>query len=148
VSTRSDARIETIWLKTGRRGPMQRVPEATLIEGVGLDGNAERGGRRQVTLLDADAWERATGELGIPVDPSARRANFLVRGIDLAHSVDQVLRLGSCTVRIRGETRPCGRMDEAAMGLRERLEPEWRGGVYATVVEGGPIVVGDPVAWV
>lgn len=147
VTAPTDARIERIWLKTARRGPMARVPDATLVEDVGMEGNADRGGKRQLTLLDADAWERATAELGIPVDPSARRANVLLRGIDLAGRVDSVLRLGTCRIRVRGETKPCGRMDEAADGLRARLEPEWRGGVYGTVIEGGSIAVGDPAAW-
>lgn len=147
MSSGLEPRIENLWVKTGRRGPMRRVPEARLIEEVGIEGNADHGGPRQVTIVDADAWERATAELGVPVDPSARRANVLVRGIELAESTDRVLRLGSCRIRIRGETRPCGRMDEAADGLREMLEPEWRAGVYGVVVEGGSIVVGDPVAW-
>jgi len=147
VSPRPEPRIETIWIKPGRRAPMRRVPEARLLEDVGLEGNADRGGSRQVTIVDADAWERATAELGSPVDPSARRANVLLRGIELAASVDRVLRLGACRVRIVGETRPCGRMDEAADGLREKLEPEWRGGVYGVVLEGGSIAVGDPVGW-
>lgn len=142
-----EPRIERIWIKTGRRGPMTRVPEARLVEDVGLEGSADRGGSRQVTLVDADAWERATAELGVPVDPSARRANVLVRGIELAGSADRVLGLGECRIRIRGETRPCGRMDEAADGLREVLEPEWRAGVYGVVLEGGAITVGDPVGW-
>jgi len=142
-----EPRIESIWIKTGRRGPMLRVPEARLVEDVGIEGNADRGGARQVTIVDADAWERATSELGTPVDPSARRANVLLRGIDLAGSADRVLRLGSCRIRIRGETRPCGRMDEAADGLREKLEPEWRGGAYGVVLEGGSITVGDPAGW-
>lgn len=140
-------RIERIWIKTGRRAPMRRVPDARLLEDIGIEGNADRGGARQVTIIDQDAWERATAALGTPVDPSARRANLLVRGVDLAESAGRVLRLGGCRIRVRGETRPCGRMDEAAEGLREALEPEWRGGVHGVVLEGGSIAVGDPVGW-
>jgi hypothetical protein len=38
-------------------------------------------------------------------------------------------------------------MDEALDGLRAALEPDWGGGAYGVVLEGGEIAVGDPVAW-
>ncbi len=81
------------------------------------------------------------------MDPSARRANLLVRGVELAASEGRVLAVGSCRILVRGETRPCDRMDEAADGLQEALRPEWRGGVYGEVLEGGELSVGDPVGW-
>ncbi|MFV1987241.1 MAG: MOSC domain-containing protein [Gemmatimonadota bacterium] len=140
-------RIEAIWRKTGRRGPMEAVDEATLVEGVGIEGNADRGGYRQVTLLDADAWERATVELGVAVDPAARRANVLIRGLDLRESSDRVVRIGGARIQVRGETRPCQRMDDASDGLREALVPDWRGGAYGTVLGGGTIRVGDEASW-
>jgi MOSC domain-containing protein YiiM len=147
-SLETDARLEAIWLKSGRRGPMVAVPGGRLVEGVGLEDNADRGGARQVTLLDAGAWERATSELGRRVDPSYRRANLLVRGLDLEESAGRLLRVGSCTIEIRGETRPCGRMDEAAPGLRDTLATSWRAGAYGRVVTGGSIAVGDSLGWV
>ncbi len=104
------ARLEGIWLKSARNGPMEPVSEATLVAGKGLEGNADRGGYRQVTLLDADAWEAATRELGVDVNPAARRANLLVRGVDFCETADRVLRIAGCRIRIRGETLPCGRM--------------------------------------
>lgn len=141
------ATLEGIWLKSGRRGPMEAVDEASLVADVGIEGNADRGGYRQVTLLDANAWEAATSELGVEVDPAARRANLLLRGVDLAETADRVLRVAGCRIRIRGETRPCERMDEAAPGLRAALDPAWRAGAYGMVVEGGRVAIGDPVEW-
>lgn len=126
---------------------MERIPEGRLVPDRGLEGNANQGGRRQITIIERAAWERATTELGVPVDPSARRANVLVSGIELAESAGRVLRLGACRVRIGGETRPCGRMDEARAGLQEALRPGWRAGAYGVVLEGGPLVTGDPVGW-
>jgi len=147
VTEADDGRIEAIWLKSGRRGPMEPMDEAVLVEGVGLEGSADRGGYRQVTLLDADAWERATTQLGRRVDPASRRANILVRGIDLRETADRVVRIGASRIQIRGETLPCQRMDEAAEGLRAALEPDWRAGAYGMVLAGGPIAVGDAVEW-
>ena len=141
------ARLEAIWLKSARKGPMEPVPEATLVAGKGLEGNADRGGYRQVTLLDADAWEAATREVGVDLDPDARRANLLVRGVDFSETADRVLRIAGCRIRIRGETLPCERMEDAAPGLKEALAPDWRGGAYGMVIEGGPLALGDAVAW-
>jgi len=141
------ARVEAIWIKTGRRGPMEPAAEASLVAGAGIEGNADRGGYRQVTLLDADAWERATTELGRAVDPAARRANLLTRGLDFFDTADQVVIIGTARIQIRGETLPCERMDEAAPGLRTALAFEWRGGAYGMVLDGGAIAVGDTVSW-
>lgn len=124
---------------------MDPVEQAMLVVDEGLVGNANRGGRRQVTVLDAEAWERVAAELDVDVDPAARRANLLVRGVDLAATRGRYLRIGRGLIEIGGETRPCNRMDEACPGLQDALHPEWRGGVYGIVTVGGEIEVGDEV---
>ena len=141
------ARLEAIWLKSARKGPMEPVAAATLVAGKGLEGNVDRGGYRQVTLLDAGAWETATREVGVDLSPDARRANLLVRGVDFCDTANRVLRIARCRIRIRGETLPCGRMEDAAPGLKTALAPGWRGGAYGIVLEGGPLALGDAVAW-
>lgn len=127
---------------------MDRVETAELIAGRGLVGNANQGGRRQITLIDEAAWRDATTELGVEVDPSARRANVLLRGIDLEDSRGRLLLLGGSLIRIFGEVRPCSLMDEAQMGLRSALGSQWRGGVFGEIVEGGTIRVDDRAEWV
>jgi MOSC domain-containing protein YiiM len=140
-------RVEAIWVKPGAREPMEPVSSATLVAGRGIEDNADQSGRRQVTIVDRSAWNRATAEVGMDVDPSARRANVLVSGIELEDSGGRVMRLGACRIEIHGETKPCGRMDEAQPGLRAALTPEWRAGAYGVVLTGGPLSLGDEVAW-
>lgn len=140
-------RLEAIWIKRAKLGPMDAADGAELVVGRGLAGNANQGGRRQVTIVDVEAWGRATAELGVAVEPVARRGNLLVSGIELARSRGKVLRIGGCRLEIGGETLPCERMDEASPGLQAALGPEWRAGAFAMVLEGGAIRVGDEVEW-
>jgi MOSC domain-containing protein YiiM len=135
--------ILSIWIKRSHRGVMDAVDEAQAVAGRGLVGNADQGGRRQVTIIDEAAWRDAGAEAGAEVDPAKRRANVMVRGISLADSRDKLLRLGDCLIRILGETRPCERMEEAQPGLRQALRAAWRGGVFGEIVEGGALRVGD-----
>jgi MOSC domain-containing protein YiiM len=122
-------------------------PRATLVTGRGLEGNADQGGRRQVTLLGKERWAEADATMGTEVDPSIRRANLLVSGIDLAESQGRTLRIGACLLLIQGETLPCARMDASLPGLQAALLPNWGGGAYAEVLSGGEIALGDSVAW-
>jgi MOSC domain-containing protein YiiM len=147
MSETDGGRIEAIWIKRQRKGPMDAVDTAQVVADAGIVGNANQGGRRQVTLLSREAWERAGQELGEDVDPARRRANVLVTGVDLEQSRDRVIRLGNVRIQLRGETRPCERMDEACDGLRNALDPEWRGGAFGVVLDDGAFSVGDPVEW-
>jgi MOSC domain-containing protein YiiM len=127
---------------------MDSAREATLVAGRGIVGNANQGGKRQVTIIARDAWEAVTRELGDELPPQTRRANLLVSGIDLANTRGRILRIGECRVRVYGETKPCWQMEEAHTGLQSALRPDWRGGAFAEVLEDGRIAVGDPVEWV
>ena len=118
-----------------------------LDAGKGLLGSANYGGRRQVTIISAERWAELMALLRAEIDPSARRANLMVSGIDLAETRDRVLRVGSVRLLIGGETRPCERMEEAHAGLQEAMSSRWGGGAWAQVESGGEIHVGDEVEW-
>ena len=137
--------VKAIWIKRAHRGPMDRVDRAELVAGRGVRGSANQGGRRQVSIISQEAWDAAIEQLGVAVDPAARRANVMVSGVDFADSRGKLLRIGPTLIRILGEVRPCERMDEAEEGLRNALKPHWRGGGFGEILEGGTIATGDPV---
>jgi MOSC domain-containing protein YiiM len=139
--------LERIWLKRGKGGPMDPVDAAVMEVGLVLRGNANRGGRRQVTIISQERWAELMDALGADMPPSARRANLMVSGIDLENSRDRVLRVGDTRLKINGETRPCEQMEEAHAGLQELMRDRWGGGAFADVVDGGQIHVGDTVEW-
>lgn len=139
--------LEHIFVKRAKRGPMDPRERATLVAGRGLAGNADQGGFRQVTLLSVERWAEMIRQLGVDLDPAVRRANLVLSGIDLENSRGRTLAVGSCRLLVRGETRPCERMEEACPGLQDAMRPHWHGGAYAQVVAGGDIAVGDRVEW-
>lgn len=140
-------KIEQIWIKRFHRGPMDPVTHGTLVAGQGLLDSANQGGRRQVTLIARERWALAVQSMGIHIDPILRRANVLVAGIDLENTRTRILQVGGCRLLIRGETRPCERMDEAVPGLQNALDAHWGGGAFAEILQGGEITAGDDVTW-
>ena len=146
--------LRAIWLKRFKKGPMDPRDMAILVAGHGLVGNANKGGRRQVILLEEEAWADALAEIpnvllnrGVPLDPSTRRANLLVSGFRLEGTRGRTLRIGPARLRIWSECTPCYQMDEACAGLQAALRPHWRAGACAEVIEGGEIRVGDEIVW-
>lgn len=138
-------RLEAIWIKPVRRGPMAPAGAAALVAGKGIVGNANQGGSRQVTVIEREVFDLVRATLPA-AEPVMRRANFMVSGIRLAHTGGHTLTVGSVRILLQGETCPCHRMDEQCAGLTAALEPDWRGGAYGIVLDSGQVTVGDAVS--
>jgi len=136
-------RVEALWIKRAHRGVMDAAEAVTVVEDEGIESDANYGRRkRQVTVIEKEVFDRIRDELP-DVEPSMRRANVMVSGIRLKDTRNRVLKLGDVCVRILGETRPCERMDAQVPGLTAALDPDWNGGVYGVVLDGGEVRVGD-----
>jgi MOSC domain-containing protein YiiM len=140
-----EGRILSIWIYPGQGAAHQEMQEAIAVEEGGLQGDRRRSQRRAVTLLDEAAWEAAINEAGTSLGPASRRANILVRGMDLSRCVGRRLRVGTALLEVCGETEPCHKMDEKAPGLRAALDKDMRGGVCCYVQEGGVLRPDDAV---
>jgi MOSC domain-containing protein YiiM len=120
---------------------MQLVRSATMIEGLGIEGDkhASAASKRQVLLADKEALD-AVGVL-----PGTIKENITVEGVDVMRlPAGSRVRLGrSAVLEITEVCEPCFRMDEIRDGLK--LELEGRRGMVSRVVRGGIINVGDPI---
>jgi len=135
--------LVAICLRPGARIPPTRVERATAVADTGLEGDHAHGGKRQVTLLSLEGWRAACAEFGRDLDPSTRRANLIVEGLDLANAIGCVITIGDVVIDVLGETRPCELMDDGGrLGLQQALRSQKRGGVYGKIRSGGELRVG------
>lgn len=141
------SQLTQIWIKRMHRGPMDAASTAKVVAGRGIVGNANQGGKRQVTIVSSKNWEHVTAPLGKTPDPRLRRANLLVSDIDFTNAHGKILTIGTVRIRIYGETRPCEQMEAAVPGLQEAMSVPWGGGAFGEVLDDGEIAVGDSVAF-
>lgn len=141
-------RLLGIAVRAKSRAPMQELARAEVTPEAGVaDDFRGKSRKRQVTVLAREAWQVACAEAGATLPWTTRRANLLVEGLDLERTVGRRLRIGPVLLEVTAETDPCVRMDDAQAGLRQALEPAWRGGASCRVLEGGAIAPGDVARW-
>jgi TatD DNase family protein len=118
------------------------IGQCELVENFGLKGDAHAGDwHRQVSLLSYDRVEvfRASGA---KVDDGAFGENLLVEGIDFkALPVGTLLRCGDVMLEITQIGKECHAHCEIYRQVGDCIMP--REGVFARVLRGGMIAVGD-----
>lgn len=140
-------RLVGIARREKKRAEMQVLDDAEISDETGVANDFRgRPGRRQVTIISAEAWAAVCTELRQEIPWTMRRANLLVEGIELPQRTGDVIEIGGVRLLITMEVDPCSRMDEQVPGLRAALTPEWRGGVACAVLKAGPVRLGDRVA--
>jgi MOSC domain-containing protein YiiM len=133
--------------------PMAAVIEVEAVPGKGLAGDRyyENTGTfsipqpdRELTLIESEAIEAFTSELGIEYAPASARRNVVTRGVPLNHLVGREFQIGAIRVRGLKLCEPCAHLarlsDKAVLpGLVHR------GGLRAQILSEGVIRPGDSV---
>ena len=166
-STTSPARsrgatVESIFIAPSNAAPMKSVKTATLLAGVGIEGDRyelktgtysakflyEPG--RNLTLVSANGVEAQVAKTKMePLEMSALRRNLVVRGLS-AEAVNAMVghevAVGSARLFVHRLTVPC-RYRQAQCKRPTLLEHLWDVcGVNCEIIQGGAVRVGDTLA--
>lgn len=137
-------KLEKIYLKRGKLGPMDEALQAEIQSGKGIVGNLEQNIFRQITIMEKEVWEALMNDFQVDLSLKTRRANLIISGLNLENSKKKILVIGNCEIGIFGETKPCARMDQAEQGLQKAMI-QWKGGAFGKALTDGNINIGDKV---
>ena len=133
--------ITNLHLARVKETPSDPVENITAISGMGLEGDrsCKAGNLRQVLIMDTETLQK------YDLNPGQIKENITTVGLDLSQTKPgQVVFIGDeVTMELVGECEPCGKMDAIRQGLQQELDH--RRGMLATVINGGPIKVGDSI---
>ncbi|WP_246092101.1 MOSC domain-containing protein [Oryzihumus leptocrescens] len=169
MAARVSAVVEAVCVSGEHAFSKEPVQTATVLEGLGLQGDAHAGvtvqhlfrmakdpttpNLRQVHLMHAELHDELRGA-GHPVQAGSLGENLTTRGIALLElPTGARLRVGSSVVlEVTGLRNPCWQIDEFSPGLLKLVlgkEPDGtvvrRTGVMAVVLEGGEVRPGDAI---
>jgi MOSC domain-containing protein YiiM len=141
-------RVIWIGVRPERRGelqPLERV-EATTQAGLAGDHNRRAGGKRQVTLIQAEHLQGVGSMLGRneAIPPGLTRRNIVVAGINLLALQGRRFEIGTALLEATGPCHPCSRMEEN-LGPGGYNAMRGHGGITARVLRDGDIALGDAV---
>ena len=132
--------------------PIERAVIGTLGVESDLQANTEHHGgpERALCLFSLERIEALQAE-GHPITPGGAGENITITGLDWdAVAPGTQLRLGdSVLIEITGYTAPCYKIEANFSGgdfnrINQKTNPGWSR-AYAKVIEGGPLLPGDPV---
>ncbi len=136
-------RVVGVCLSHHRQAPKRNMDRGILKENWGLEGDSHAGSERQISLLATEDVEEACKARHIQAPPGAFAENITTEGIKLGKvKVGSRIRIGGATVQVIALGKdPSIPHAYAYCGIS--LLPEK--GVFARVVTGGLVQVGDVV---
>ena len=137
-------RIVAISISTEKGVPKTNVPSAVLVENWGLHGDAHAGAwHRQVSLL-AEESIAAMRAKGADVHPGNFAENLTTTGIDIAaRRVGDRLRIGAALLEVTQIGKECHAHCAIYQQIGDCVMP--REGIFARVLDGGEVRVGDTI---
>ncbi|CAN5409026.1 MOSC domain-containing protein [soil metagenome] len=140
-------RVTWIGVRPARKAPLVALDRAEITRETGLVGDhysGRPGGKRQVTLIQAEDLAAIAGYLGRDVTPGDLRRNLVVAGINLRALKDRRFQVGEAVLEATDDCHPCSRM-ETLLGPGGYNAVRGHGGITARVVNGGLVRMGDAV---
>jgi MOSC domain-containing protein YiiM len=146
------ATVETIYTTPEGSAPMEVVEEIEAVERQGLRGDRYMEGTGyysgmdecEVTLIESEAIEEIREEYDIDLSDGRHRRNIVTRGVSVHDLLDKRFRIGGATFEGTRPRPPCAHVEQVAdeSGVARALKNH-RGGICASVVEGGDLTTGD-----
>lgn len=135
-------KIMAVCISEKRGTQKKNIEKVRLIENFGLEGDAHAGNwHRQVSLLSYEKV-RAFEEKGISVEDGAFGENLLVEGFDFKNlPVGTRFRCGEALLEMTQIGKECHSHCEIYQAVGDCIMP--REGVFARVLHGGEIQIGD-----
>jgi MOSC domain-containing protein YiiM len=143
--------VKHIFIAEARGEPMKSVRSADAVMEQGLvgdrycKGSARRGPDYQVSLIEAEAIEEFTKELGLTMSADMPRRNIVTMGIRLNELLGKRFFVGDVVLEGLELCEPCSLF---AKRTYPQVLPffKGRGGLRARIVGGGAVRVGDRIA--
>ena len=146
--------VETIFTTPEGSAPMEDVEgiEALARQGLAGDRYAEGTGyysgldECDVTFIEQEAIAEIREEHGIDLADGRHRRNVVTSGVSVHDLLNTEFRVGEVVFEGTRPRPPCAHVEQVAEeeGVARALKNQ-RGGICATVVEGGEISVGDEI---
>ncbi|HET7420808.1 MAG TPA: MOSC domain-containing protein [Candidatus Dormibacteraeota bacterium] len=140
--------VEAIYLAAAHGERPHAVASASGVAGKGLEGDRNFGDDDpescNITLIEAEAFERQRAEHGLDLDPGDARRQVLVRGVDLSNFVGRRFLVGELECEGEERCEPCSHL-VSLVGTRVVLQGLLHTGLRARILRGGTLRVGDEV---
>lgn len=124
----------------------RNVPQAKVIENLGIEGDAHAGTDRQISLLAFESFSQIKSKLP-DIRPGDFAENITTTGIALPYAtVGGILRIGrEILLQVTQIGKECHNGCYIKKTVGDCIMP--REGVFARVLRGGTIAVGDTIEW-
>ena len=141
-------KVEAIFLAGVHGQQPRRVDFAIGHPGQGLEGDRNFGDDDpdscNITLIEAEAFERQRDEHGLDLDPADARRQVLVRGVDLGDFIGRRFVVGELECEGEERCEPCNHLTKL-VGTQVVLKGLLHTGLRARILTGGTVRVGDEV---
>lgn len=137
--------VAALHVAKGRRLPMRTVERVEVETARGIVGDRYHGSKhRQVSVQSQDALDEATELYGADVPAHLTRRNITITDGVVPRQPGALIRVGPVLLEVVRVAAPCKLLDDT-IGPGAQHALRHRGGSICRVLEGGPVVVGDPV---